>query len=436
MNTNPHTPVVLGLHQGQPLVIDDAHAPAPPARDRADRHRQDHAFAQSDRQRPRGRPRRRRDRSPGPPGAGGPRRRAERRAHELVYLDPTDLERPIGFNVLDSVHPDKHALVADDIVSAFLHIWGATAVGDRSQQVLRNSIRALMSAPTATLLGIPRLLTDGVYREQIVRRVHDPVVLAYWRQQFASYDDDFRTQIIAPDIEQARCGALGAGAAQHPGPAEEHDRSQEDHGRGTHPHREHEQGSARRKQRASLGRVPDHSLGTGCVRPYECNGAARRSTSTPTSSRITRAPASRAFSRRRATMDWHSPWRTNTSDSSAKSCGRPSSATPRRSWRCASVRRTRRLLADHLGLEAGDRIQRHGHARDPGRHASHETSQLPRLCPRVLVDNAMEGPYEMPSRHRRSPINHRPHRLITNSRVRFGRDRRTVEEKISRFLAH
>jgi hypothetical protein len=32
------------------------------------------------------------------------------------------------------------------------------------------------------------------------------------------------------------------------------------------------------------------------------------------------------------------------------------------------------------------------------------------------------------------PINHRPHRLITNSRVRFGRDRRTVEEKIVRFL--
>ena len=32
-------------------------------------------------------------------------------------------------------------------------------------------------------------------------------------------------------------------------------------------------------------------------------------------------------------------------------------------------------------------------------------------------------------------INHRPHRLITNSRVRFGRDRATVEERIARFLA-
>ena len=84
------------------------------------------------------------------------------RAHELVYLNPTDLERPIGFNVLEQVHPDKHAVVADDIVSAFVHIWGATAVADRSQQVLRNSIRALMESPGTTLLAIPRLLTDDI----------------------------------------------------------------------------------------------------------------------------------------------------------------------------------------------------------------------------------------------------------------------------------
>jgi hypothetical protein len=32
-------------------------------------------------------------------------------------------------------------------------------------------------------------------------------------------------------------------------------------------------------------------------------------------------------------------------------------------------------------------------------------------------------------------INPRPHRLIANSRVRFGRNRATVEGKIARFLA-
>jgi len=100
------------------------------------------------------------------------------RTHEVVYLDASDLERPIAINPLEQTHPDQHAVVADDIVSAFVHIWGPEAVGDRSQQVLRNAIRALMSMPTASPLGIPRLLTDDQWRERVVRSIKDPVVLS------------------------------------------------------------------------------------------------------------------------------------------------------------------------------------------------------------------------------------------------------------------
>src|SRR5690242_4233062 len=46
-----------------------------------------------------------------------------RRAHEVVYLDPADIERPIGFNVLDGVQPDQHAVAADGVVAAFHHVW-------------------------------------------------------------------------------------------------------------------------------------------------------------------------------------------------------------------------------------------------------------------------------------------------------------------------
>lgn len=66
------------------------------------------------------------------------------RAHEVFFLDTNDLSRPVAFNVLEHVHPDRRAGVADDVVSAFIHIFGETAVGDRSQQVLRNSVRALL----------------------------------------------------------------------------------------------------------------------------------------------------------------------------------------------------------------------------------------------------------------------------------------------------
>lgn len=124
------------------------------------------------------------------------------RTHEVIYLNPADLGRPIGFNVLERAHVDRHAVIADDIVSAFIHIWGATAVGDRSQQVLRNCLRALLSVGSATLLGIPRLLTDDGYRARVVRAIRDPVVLTYWTRQFASYDDKRRVEITGPILNK------------------------------------------------------------------------------------------------------------------------------------------------------------------------------------------------------------------------------------------
>lgn len=124
------------------------------------------------------------------------------RAHELVYFNPADLERPIGFNVLERVPVDLRALIADNIVAAFLHIWGKVSVGSKSQQILRNSLRALMDAPSATLLCIPRLLTDERYRLLVLRTVEDPVVRAYWLNEFDRYDAKYRAEASAPILNK------------------------------------------------------------------------------------------------------------------------------------------------------------------------------------------------------------------------------------------
>src|SRR6202051_3369116 len=45
------------------------------------------------------------------------------RANDLVYINPADAERPIGFNPLSAVPDDRKPLVADDVVGAFKHVW-------------------------------------------------------------------------------------------------------------------------------------------------------------------------------------------------------------------------------------------------------------------------------------------------------------------------
>lgn len=120
------------------------------------------------------------------------------RRNQLIYIDPADLSRSVGFNPLDDVPPDAATRTVESIVSACIHIWGETAIGPQTQMVLRNSLRALIDAKNHSILAIPRLLSDAAFRERIVAQVRDPLTRVYWRTVYASYDDDMRARVIAP----------------------------------------------------------------------------------------------------------------------------------------------------------------------------------------------------------------------------------------------
>lgn len=121
-----------------------------------------------------------------------------RRTNDLVYLNPADSERPIGFNPLSRVPDALKPIVADGIVSAFRHVW-PDSWGPRLDYILANAIRALLDVPGATLLMLPRLLVDDLFRSQLIERhVSDPVVRAYWTNEYAAYSESFRTEAISP----------------------------------------------------------------------------------------------------------------------------------------------------------------------------------------------------------------------------------------------
>ncbi|PWT80938.1 MAG: hypothetical protein C5B44_04615 [Acidobacteria bacterium] len=120
------------------------------------------------------------------------------RTNDLVYIDPADLERPIGFNPLSRVPFDLAPIVADGIVSAFRHVW-PDSWGPRLDYILTNAIRALLDAPGATLLMLPRLLIDEPYRVRLVHNhVRDPIVRAFWLNEYTGYSESFRREAIAP----------------------------------------------------------------------------------------------------------------------------------------------------------------------------------------------------------------------------------------------
>jgi hypothetical protein len=121
-----------------------------------------------------------------------------RRINDLVYVNPADAARPIGFNPLSSVPDELKPIVADGVVSAFRHVW-PDSWGPRLDYILTNAVRALLDVPGGTLLMLPRLLIDEVFRVQLIERhVADAYVRAFWLGEYAAYSDHFRVEAISP----------------------------------------------------------------------------------------------------------------------------------------------------------------------------------------------------------------------------------------------
>ena len=119
------------------------------------------------------------------------------RTSELVYFNPSDLEFPVGLNLLANVPPDERHLVASGITAAFKSIW-RDSWGPRMEYILYNALAALLECPNTTLLGVNRLLTDARYREWVTNQVADPFIRSFWAEEFASYDPRFLREAIAP----------------------------------------------------------------------------------------------------------------------------------------------------------------------------------------------------------------------------------------------
>ena len=119
------------------------------------------------------------------------------RVKDVIYFNPADLNFPVSLNIMEKVDPEHRHLVSSGLIGVFKKLW-ADSWGPRLEYILRNAILALLCHPSSTLLGINRLLVDKQYREEVLSYVDDPVVSAFWRDEFSKYNDRLLTEAISP----------------------------------------------------------------------------------------------------------------------------------------------------------------------------------------------------------------------------------------------
>ncbi len=123
------------------------------------------------------------------------------RINDVVYFNPADMEYPIGFNMLEAKRGEQAFLITSGMMAIFGRIWEG-AWSARMEYILNNTLLALLESPGNTLLGVVRLLTDADFREIVIRKVEDPMVRNFWIKEFASFNDKYRTEAIAPILNK------------------------------------------------------------------------------------------------------------------------------------------------------------------------------------------------------------------------------------------
>lgn len=119
------------------------------------------------------------------------------RINDVIYFNPADMEYPIAFNVVEHVDSHLRHLVASGLIGVFQKLW-ADSWGPRLEYILRNSILAILDYPGSTLLAVTRMLSDKAFRKKVIEKIQDPVVKAFWVNEFAGYNDKFASEAVSP----------------------------------------------------------------------------------------------------------------------------------------------------------------------------------------------------------------------------------------------
>jgi len=102
---------------------------------------------------------------------------------DVVLIDPSDTEYPIGLNILEAHNDIEKEVLASDLVSSFRRY--ATSWGDQINAVLGNAIQAMLEHPDGgTLIDLRRFLIEKDFRQSFLKRVSDPSIRYYWEKQY------------------------------------------------------------------------------------------------------------------------------------------------------------------------------------------------------------------------------------------------------------
>jgi hypothetical protein len=133
----------------------------------------------------------------------------EERHDDVILIDPSRTERPVGINVLGAGQGEHAAELAVDHVVHLMHSLWSSSWGPRTSDLLRNALLTLTHARAAdgsafTLVELPELLLNNGFRRFVTRQARVPEAVRPFWSAFAAMGDGERAAVIAPSLNKLR----------------------------------------------------------------------------------------------------------------------------------------------------------------------------------------------------------------------------------------
>lgn len=127
------------------------------------------------------------------------------RIQDVIYMNPDDLEYPIGINLLeltpgltgDDMLREKD-IVTEATVSVLRKIFSEDdSGGHRIEYVLRNTIQTALTLEDATLFTIFKLLNNAKYRRSVTKNLEDENLRDFWNNELGKAGEFQRVKMAA-----------------------------------------------------------------------------------------------------------------------------------------------------------------------------------------------------------------------------------------------
>lgn len=121
------------------------------------------------------------------------------RAKDVIYFDPSDVDRPFGLNMLEYYTEDQKHLVVASVIGLMYKLFDPQKVGiigPRFEHGVRNAMLTVMSKPGGTFVEVMRVMTDAKFVQELLPYVNDAVVRRYWTDQIAQTSDFHKSEVL------------------------------------------------------------------------------------------------------------------------------------------------------------------------------------------------------------------------------------------------